>query len=79
MNAMEILVIILSIFLAIFLIIAIVLGVLLIKLSLQIRRVADKAESTASQVQSFAANVTKFSSPMLIAKMVADQLKKVRK
>ncbi len=76
---MEILVIILSIFLAIFLIVAIVLGILLIKLSVQIRRVADKAETTASHVQSFAANVTKFGSPMLIVKMVADQIKKVKK
>ena len=76
---MEILVVILSIFLALFLIIAIVLGVLLIKLSVQIRRVADRAESTASHMQTFAANVTKFSSPMLIAKLVAEQFKKGKK
>ncbi len=76
---MEILVIILSIFLALFLVIAIVLGVLLIKLSIQIRKVADKAESTAGNLQAFAANVSKFSSPMLIAKLVASQFKKSKK
>ena len=79
MNAMEILVIILSIFLAIFLVIAIVLGVLLIKLSVQIRRVADRAESTAANLQGFAANITKFTSPALITKLIVSQFKKSKK
>lgn len=79
MNAMEILVIILSSFLAIFLLIAIVLGIILIRVSLQIRKVADKAESAATNIQGIVSNVGKFSSPMLIAKLVADQFKRSKK
>lgn len=79
MNAMEILVMILSVFLALFLITAIVLVILLIRLSIQIRRVADKAELTAGNLQALTANITKFSSPMLIAKLVSKHFKKTKK
>lgn len=79
MTAMEILVIILSIFLALFLLAGIILAVLLIRITQQIKRVTNSAEKTADTLQSFASNVTKVGSPMLIAKMVADQVKKYHK
>lgn len=79
MDAMQILVIILSSFLALFLLLAVVLIVLLIKVTRQIKSVTTTAQSAADQINSFATNVTKVTSPALIAKMVMDQLKKVRK
>ncbi|MBP9667742.1 hypothetical protein KBD87_02965 [Candidatus Saccharibacteria bacterium] len=79
MGAMEILVTILSIFLAVFLLAGIILAILLIRITRQIRRVTTTAEKTALSLQGFASNVTKFSSPMLIAKFVAEQVKKYQK
>ncbi len=76
---MEILVIILSIFLAFFLLAGIILAVLLIRITRQIKRVTNTAEKTAISLESFASNVNKVGSPMLIAKMVADQFKKYQK
>lgn len=76
---MEILVIILSIFLAIFLLAGIILAILLIKISRQIKRVTNSAEKTANTLQGFASNISKVGSPMLVAKLVAEQLKKYQK
>ena len=78
-NAMEILVIILSIFLAIFLLIGIVLAIMLVKVTQQIRRVTSTAEKAALSFEKVAANVSKVSSPLLIAKMLQSQLKKFTK
>lgn len=79
MDAMQILVIILASFLALFLLLAVILVVLLIKVTRQIKAVTTTAQSAAEKLNSFAGNVTKITSPALIAKMVMDQLKKVRK
>lgn len=79
MDAMQILVIILATFLAIFLLLAVILIALLIKVTRQIKNVTTTAQSAADQINSLAANVTKVTSPALIAKLVMDQVKKVRK
>lgn len=79
MDAMQILVIILSSFLALFLLLAIILVVLLIKVTKQIKNVTSTAQSAADNINSFVGNVSKVTSPAIIAKMVMDQLKKVRK
>lgn len=78
MDAMQILVIILSAFLALFLLLAIILTVLFIKVTAQIKKVTTAAQSTAEHINSLAANVTKVTSPAIVAKLVLDQLKKVR-
>ncbi len=78
-NAAEILVVILSVVLAIFLILSIVLTVLLIKITKQIKQVTTTAQSAVENVNQFAMNVTKFSSPALIGKFFFDQVKKYRK
>lgn len=79
MNAFEILVIILSVFLGIFLIIGIVIGILLIKVTLQIRRVASTAERTASSVEGFMNNLSSASTGAFWSSMLMRQVKKFRK
>ena len=79
MNAMEILVVILSTFLAIFLLVGIVLTVLLVRVTQQIKRITGTAERTASSIESAVTNFTKVSSPLVIAKMVKDEFNKRRK
>jgi cell division protein FtsB len=79
MDWAQILVIILSVFLAIFLLLGIVLAVLLIRLTQQIRSVTTSAQNTVKGFESLAANVSKFSSPSLIAKLVFSQARKLKK
>ncbi len=78
-GAAEILVIILSVFLALFLILAIVLTIILIRVTKQIRAVADNARVTSEHIANITGNAAKFSSPALIGKFVFDQIKKFRK
>lgn len=77
--AAEILVIILSIFLAIFLLLAIALMTYLIILTKQIRRVTDSAERAVGNFQSIISGVSKAVSPVFIAKMASDLIKKFNK
>lgn len=79
MDAMQILVIILASFLALFLLLAVILTVLLIKVTRQIKNVTTTAQSAAEHINSLAANVSKVTSPALVAKLVMDQLKKIKK
>lgn len=79
MDAMQILVIILSTFLALFLLLSVVLVVLLIKVTKQIKSVTTTAQSAAEHINNLAGNVSKIASPALIAKVVMDQIKKARK
>lgn len=79
MDAMQILVIILASFLALFLVLAVILVILLIKVTRQIKNVTTTAQSAAEHINSMAANVSKVTSPALIAKLVLDQVKKFRK
>lgn len=78
-NAAEILVIILSIFLALFLILSIILTILLIKVTKQIKAVTNTAQNAVENMNQFAMNASKFSSPALVGKFVFDQFKKFRK
>jgi cobalamin biosynthesis protein CobD/CbiB len=71
-----VLVIILSVFLALFLVLGIVLVILLIKVTLQIKRVTKSAEKTAVNLESIVGNVSKFSSPMLVGRMIMKKFKK---
>lgn len=79
MDAMQVLVVILSIFLALFLILAIVLIVMLIRVTKQIKSVTNTAESAAHHINNLAMNASKISSPALLAKFVLNQVKKARK
>ena len=79
MDAMQILVIILASFLALFLVLAVILVVLLIKVTRQIKNVTTTAQTAAEHLTSMAANVSKVTSPALIAKLVLEQVKKFRK
>jgi len=68
--AAEILVIILSVFLAVFLIVGIILFVYLIKLTRQIRNVAESAEKTVGDIESIVSRVAKVTSPLFLAEIV---------
>jgi hypothetical protein len=78
MEWAQVLVIILSVFLAIFLLLGIVLVVLLIKVTRQIKSVAGAAERTALKFESVAGQVAAISSPLAIAKTIADIVIKAR-
>lgn len=77
--AAEILVIILSIFLAFFLVLGIVLIIYLINLTRQIRKVTSSAERTAYNLESVVENVTKLTSPILLAGIIINFVKKFKK
>lgn len=79
MDAMQILVIILSSFLALFLLLAIALTIMLIKLTSQIKQVASTAQNAAEHLSSFAANASKFTSPVVLGKLIYNQIKKFKK
>ena len=79
MDAMQILVIILSVFLAIFLLLAIVLVVMLIKVTQQIKRVTTTAQSAAEHISNLAAGASKVVTPAVVAKFVMNQFKKANK
>lgn len=79
MDAMEILVIILSIFLAIFLVLGIVSMILIIKLTKQIREISSAAQTAVSRAGAFANNIAKLTSPTVLfdtIKNTVDRLKK---
>ncbi len=78
-NAAEILVVVLAVVLSIFLILSIVLTVLLIKITKQIRAVADNARTASEHVANIAGNAARFSSPALIGKFIFEQVKKFKK
>lgn len=79
MEWAQILVIILSIFLAIFLLLGIVLTVLLIKVTHQIKKVTTSAQHTVESIEGAVSGFNKAASSLAIAKMVANQLKKLKK
>lgn len=76
MDAMQILVVILSIFLALFLLLAIVLIIMLIKVTRQIKKVTSTAQNAAEHVNDLAMNVGKFVSPALITRFLMKQFNK---
>lgn len=76
MDAMEILVIILSITLAVFLILAIILTILLIRVTIQIKRVTNTAEGAVDKISEFAVNASKVASFSAISKIILGKFKK---
>lgn len=71
-----ILVIILSVFLAVFLALAIALVIMLIRVTNQIKSVTGTAERAALKFESTADNISKFSSPLILAKLVSSFISK---
>lgn len=78
MDAMQILVVILSITLAFFLVLATVLVVQLIKITKQIKDIAASTQSAAQRVNNFVGSAAQLVSPAFIAKLVVDQIKKFK-
>ncbi len=79
MDAMQILVIILSIFLALFLVLAIILTFQLIRVTRQIRMIATTTQSAVDKVSNLAASAGKLISPALIAKFFSEHIMKSKK
>lgn len=75
-NAAEILVIILSVTLSVFLIVAIILGIYLIKLTAEIRTITKSAQSAVDHIDTAVSNVSRLTSPVLVAEMVGKYIKK---
>ncbi|MFZ1242894.1 MAG: hypothetical protein WAQ22_01995 [Candidatus Saccharimonas sp.] len=79
MEWAQILVIILSIFLAIFLLLAIILTILLIRVTNQIKSVTSGAERVVQNIETAASNISRITSPVLVAKIVTSYVKKFMK
>ncbi len=79
MDWAQILVIILAIVLVIFLLLASALVVLLLKITKQIKSITSTAERTVQQFEKSASNLSKFSSPMMLARLVKGKLSKRKK
>jgi accessory gene regulator protein AgrB len=78
-SAAEILVIILAVVLSIFLLVGIVLVIYLIRLSYEIRRIAKSAAHAVDTVESAVSNVTRLTSPLVVAEIVGRYIKKFTK
>ena len=79
MDAMQILVIILSVFLAIFLVLGIILTILLIRVTLQIKEVTTTAQHAADKLEAFAAQAGRIATPALLGKTLLGLVKKLKK
>jgi hypothetical protein len=78
-GAAEILVIILSIVLAIFLIVGIILLIYLIRLSAEIRRIAQSAQKTVDHIESAVGSASRLISPVFVADLIGRYIKKFTK
>lgn len=78
-NAAEILLIIVSSVLSIFLIVAIILGIYLIKLTAEIKKLAKTTQDTVDHIDTAVAGVSKLVSPMFVASMIGQYIKKFTK
>lgn len=79
MDAMQILVIILSVFLAVFLVLAIILTIELLRITRQIKSIASTTQSAVERVNEFAGTAAKLISPAFLAQVVMDQVNKYKK
>lgn len=78
MDAMQILVIILSVFLAVFLLLAIILTVQLLKITQQIKSIATTTQSAVERVNNFAGTAAKLVSPAFLAQIIMEQVNKYK-
>jgi uncharacterized protein YoxC len=75
-SAAEVLVIILAVVLSVFLIVGIILTIYLIRLSAEIRRIAESAQKTVDHIESAVSGVSRIASPMFVAELVGRYIKK---
>ena len=78
MDAMQILVIILSAFLALFLLLGIVLVVMMIKVTQQIKQLSVKANDAVSKVGVITDNVAKFTNPAVMFDVVKNTITRLK-
>ena len=78
-DAATVLIIVLSVVLICFFVTAIILSIELIKVTKQLRSIADDVEVTTSKMRQFTANVAKISSPILIGKALVNLFKGKKK
>lgn len=78
-NAAEILLIVVSSVLSVFLVVAIILGIYLIKLTAEIRHLAKTTQNTVDHIDTAVTGVSKLISPMFVANMVGQYIKKFTK
>lgn len=78
-SAAEVLVIILAIVLSVFLIVGIVLLVYLIRISAEIRRIAQSAQKTVDHIESTVSGVSRVLSPVFVADLIGRLINKFTK
>jgi len=78
-SAAELLVIILAVVLCVFLIVGIILGIYLVRLSAEIRRIAQSAQNAVSSVESVVTSAARLTSPMVVAEIIGRYIKKFSK
>jgi len=79
MDAMQILVIILSVFLALFLLLSTILAIMLIRITRQINRVANSAQRTVASVAGIASKVGTITSVRALSRVVKAFIKDFKK
>jgi hypothetical protein len=77
--AAEILVIILSVVLSIFLIVGIILIIYLIRLSAEIRRIAQSAQKTVDHIEGAVGDISRFASPIFVGQILGKYIRKFTK
>lgn len=75
-SAAEVLVIILAVVLSVFLIVGIILGIYLVRLTAEIRRIAQSAEKAVNSVESVVTGAARFTSPLFFAEIIGKYIKK---
>ena len=75
-SAAEVLVIILAVVLSVFLIVGIILIIYLIRLSAEIRRIAQSAQKTVDHIEETVGDISRFASPIFIGQIIGKYIKK---
>jgi uncharacterized protein YoxC len=78
-SAAEILVIILAVVLSVFLIVGIILVIYLIRLSAEIRKIAESAQKTVDHIEGAVDDISRFASPIFFGQIIGKYIRKFTK
>jgi hypothetical protein len=78
-SAAEILVIILAVVLSVFLIVGIILVIYLIRLSAEIRRIAQSAQKTVDHIEGAVGDISRVASPIFVGQLLGRYIRKFTK
>lgn len=78
-SAAEVLVIILAIVLSVFLIVGIILVIYLIRVSAEIRRIAQSAQKTVDHIETTVGDISRMASPIFLGQLLGKYIRKFTK